>query len=296
MKYVTYDFEGELVCKDGKPVLHDTYEEANEAKGMGVVAEYEAEYTEEDTAVAVFEEPLPEVYTRTQSYFNRLLDLAEAQVPDTIKVDTAQHKACVAFNIVREIEAEKESTKAIQLGVLIEVAELGLYLAHPPTDDYPNGFNNIRDFMKAAGMNPKGGHFYEMAQFASEVVPYLEAKNIDYDLNVDSTQVAKTLEAVPAMRRMIRSKERKNEFTKILKELLDMPGKRAATARYRTRRDGVRYGDACVNQADGLTIITITTPDAEEIVKALTGVVTFDKLIATVNIKGRLIEVTTSRP
>ena len=290
MKYVTYDFEGDLVCKDSKPVVHDTYDEADEAKGMGVVAPYE------DTDVAVFEEPIPEVYSRTQDYFVRLRAIAESQVPDTIKEGTDQHDACVAFNIVREIEAEKGSIKAIQLGVLITVAKKELHLTHPPTDDYPNGFNSIRDFMKAAGMNPKGGHFYEMAQFASEVVPYLEAKNVDYDPNVDSTQVAKTLEAVPTMRAMVRSREKKGEFTEILERLLGMSGKRAVTAEFRTRRDGVRYGDACVNQANGLTIVTIITPDAEQIVKALTGVVTFDKLIATVDIKGRLIEVKTSRP
>ncbi len=289
--YVIYDFEGELVTEsDGTPKIYTDYNKAEADKGMGTVADWDPR------DIVPFEEPLPEVYSRTQDYFIRLRAIAESQVPDIVTEGTDQHDACVAFNIVREIEAEKGSIKAIQLGVLITVAKKELHLVHPPTDDYPNGFNSIRDFMKAAGMNPKGGHFYEMAQFASEVVPYLEAKNVDYDPNVDSTQVAKTLEAVPTMRAMIRSKEKKIEFTEILERLLGMSGKRAVTAEFRTRRDRVRYGDACVNHVDDITIVTIITPDAEQVVKALTGVVTFDKLIATVDIKGRLIEVRTSKP
>jgi hypothetical protein len=291
-----YDLEGVLLVDDnGDPKLFLNYDEAKNLKMGGPIAPVKSLPPENAILSTDTGTSLPEEMGRTQSYFQRLRDLAELDVPHHLKEGTKAHTASVAFNMLKGTELDKQSIKAIQAQILIEVVKHDLHLAHPPVPGYPGGFQKVTDFMRAAGVG--SGHFYELAAFAEEIAPALEEIGVDYNANLTSDHVAKTLEAVPTMKRMLRKNGDAKKLESILEDLISLPGRRAATEKYRRRRDGERSGDAAVNKLDNHTsVITIVTDDCETIVSALAGKVTWDVLVASITVQGKSVRINTSLP
>jgi len=217
-------------------------------------------------------------------------------------LDDTNLKAQMAFRALSLSEAKRIAYRSVQASIVVQmVREPGgpLWLAHPPTEDYPNGFGSLKEFLKATGIGYST--VYDLNNLGTRVVPYCDKHGISIEPYLTEGRYPMLVEASSQLRRSIdEDEESEYDVEEILGDVMNARTRDDVRAKYRKHRDD-KVGEAAVHYLDDndRAVLMVLLPHHEDVgvlVSKLAGVVGWDNLVATVRERPRSIQVTIDDP
>ena len=227
-------------------------------------------------------------------------DVAESN-GDLEGLDDVNLKAQMAFRALKLSEAKRRAYRSVQASIVVQmVREPGgpLWLAHPPTDEYPGGFGSLKEFLKATGIGYST--VFDLNNLGTRIVPYCDEHNISIEPYLTEGRYPMLVEASSQLRRAIDEDESSEyEVDEILDDVMRARTREDVRAKYRRHRED-RVGEAAVHYLDDdravLIVVLSHYEDAGVLVSKLSGTVGWDSLVMTLRQKARSIQVVVNDP
>lgn len=235
MKYKAIDFDGNPVKDDEGNVLRMEYEEALEAaKPMGTVALITEQDFFDDEEPGTEPEEIISLSPYQQEYFTVLAMATHHVNVKYPRLKGKKRDARVALAALTELETRRRNNKSMSLTVLTKVKTEGLHKVL--------GYQTIRAYMEAAGMDCYGGYYYQIAQVAENVVPAMISAGEDpADYIGPGGKTSKLLAAAPSLNEAATARDYAR-IRELLKTIDEQPTVRAVREEFAPRRELIGRG------------------------------------------------------
>jgi len=119
--------------------------------------------------------------------------------------DEANLEALMAFEAMSAAEEERHNLRSMQAWLAYKVGRTQLYLAFPPTQEHPDGFGDMKEWLRAVGI--KGSTLYDLDGLAMEVGPLLEREGYKVASYLNKDRYPKLAEAISKLRQVARGED-----------------------------------------------------------------------------------------
>lgn len=132
--------------------------------------------------------------------YEKVVELAKGKLWD----DDNLH-ALMAFEAMQSAEEERHNLRSMQAWLAVKVAKHKLYLAFPPMPKHPDGFGDMKEWLRAVGI--QGTTVYDLDGLSMEVAPLLEDRGYEVERYLSKDRYPKLAEAVSRLRKIARGEE-----------------------------------------------------------------------------------------
>jgi hypothetical protein len=178
-------------------------------------------------------------------------------------------KSLVAFEAMKSAQDERHNLRSMQAWLAVKVASDKLYLDFPPTKDYPEGFGDMLEWLRAVGI--QHSTLYDLNSLATRVAPLLAEHGVSISNYLNSDRYPKLAEAIPTLNRIATGEEEEHTVEEVIKDVEKASSRNDVRAKYRNER---YIGNGAINaRSDGTVIFSVVTSqeDAGSLVKSLQG-------------------------
>lgn len=189
----------------------------------------------------------------------RILDQAEQQVllnTDTTGYDDKNMEALVAFQAIKVAEDERHNLRSMQAWIAVRLEEEQTYLAYPPTEEYPEGFGSLSEFLQAAGISSRQRR-YELGLVAG-IQGYLGYHGYDIYEYLNQDRYPKLINAAVQIKNLATGKETEFELDEIMKDVETAQSRDDIRKKYREAKH-IAYG--AVNHAGDMRVLTVVADE-----------------------------------
>lgn len=216
---------------------------------------------------------LADVIRRNMSQaLDRVMKIAEDNWDDT------NLEAMVAFEAMRSAQEERHNLRSMQAWLAVKVGREQLYLAFPPTQEHPEGFGSLREWLKAVGIT--GSTIYALDGLGMEVAPLLEEHGIEVEQFLNSDRFPKFAETISALRKIARGEPVEYTVEDVIADVGKAQNRDDMRLKYRTQ---TYIANGAVNNLGNKRVMTIVSKeeDFETLLSALQGKVDWHVLSST---------------
>ncbi len=190
-------------------------------------------------------------------------------------------------------EGRRRGLRSIVAKLVLRAVPDKLWLAHPPTKEYPNGIPDLKAFLNHAGVT--GSAASELAAIGEVIAPYCLPSG-GLETHVGQGNYTRLAATIPALRQAIGDDDGARVKT-ILGDVLT-ESRSTLRDRYAGRRPPKSGGGTTSRLPDGRVAVILLLDgeqEAEHVIKKLTGSIEWG-LVAEAQRRGRSIRVTINDP
>lgn len=165
-------------------------------------------------------------------------------------------RALVAFEAMRAAQEERHNLRSMQAWLAVKVARDKLYLDFPPTDEYPGGFGNLKEWLRAVGI--RFGTLDELNYLGTIVAPMLEERGIKIEPLLNSDRYPKLAETITVLKHIAEGKEKEHTAKSVIEDVSKASSRDDMRVKYRQQ---VYVADGAINKSKGRAVITIVTDE-----------------------------------
>jgi hypothetical protein len=166
-----------------------------------------------------------------------------------------------------------QTLRSVQMQLAAEIARKELWLHHPPTPDYPDGYANLNDMLADVGF--AGRLRSVLVSIGDKLVPYCDQRKIDLDGYLVNSYRSKLEDALPALKAGIKLGDDK-AVENIFDDIETFDGRDSIRLKYTKTRRGRLGKGTTVNLEDNrvAVVMMIDNDDyVEEVVRRIAGMV-----------------------
>lgn len=209
--------------------------------------------------------------TATQDILAEARRLVESEVLVTQGYDEEDNLQARMAKRALEATLERTQTlRSIQMQLIATLARDNLFLAHPPTDDYPDGYGSIGDLLTDAGFTSSTKSY--LRSVGEVIAPYCYQHDLPIENYLGNSQLPKLVYAISALRGAIKEQEH-DEVRSILKDVETFISRENIAAKYhKPQGDGVLGHGTTIRLHDGtdrVMIVLVLDNDEESTLKAV---------------------------
>lgn len=184
-----------------------------------------------------------------------------------------------------------QTLRSIQMQIAAEITRGKLWLHHPPTPDYPNGYGDLGEMLSDAGF--VGRTKSVLISIGEQIVPFCDDNGIGIDRFLVNSLRPKLEDAIPALKSGI-ADDNVDAVESVLSDVETFNGRDSIRMKYsQPRRE--RIGKATTSHLDDgrvAMIVMLNSDDyTEEVVRRIAGMVEWE-LVAAAEQDGRTTTVT----
>jgi hypothetical protein len=203
---------------------------------------------------------------------------AKAKTMAGMQLGRSNLDAMVAFEAMQVANEERGNLRSMQAWLAVKVGRDQQYLSYPPTEDYPEGFGSMREFLKAAGIT--GTTVYALDGLAMEVAPMLEAQGYEVGQYLTRGRYPKLAEAMSQLRRIARGQKTEYELAEIMADVERATNRNDIRQKYRQQ---AYVADGAVNNLGSRSVLTIVANEerVQSLLNSLASKVDWHAMSAT---------------
>jgi nitrogen regulatory protein PII len=217
---------------------------------------------------------LAEVISRNMNQaLERVMEMAEGKSWDDQNLE-----AMVAFEAMRSAQEERHNLRSMQAWLAVKVGREQLYLAFPPTQEHPEGFGSLKEWLRAVGIT--GSTVYALDGLGMEVAPLLEEHGIEVEGYLNADRFPKLAEAIPRLRDIARGEETEHTVQEIMEDVGKAQSRDDMRHKYRKQ---TYIAQGAVNNLGNKRVMTIVSADKdfETLLNTLQGKVDWHAMSCT---------------
>lgn len=176
--------------------------------------------------------------------------------------DDENLNALMAFEAMRNAEEERHNLRSMQAWLAVKVAKTHLYLAFPPLPGYPDGFGDMKEWLKAVGIT--GTTVYALNDLSTKVAPLLEEHGYEVERYLNQDRFPKLAEAVSKLKSIADGEEVDYTVEEVMDDVERAQTRNDIRTKYR-KQDYIAEG--AINNLGTKKALTIIAP--EEHIQAL---------------------------
>jgi hypothetical protein len=191
--------------------------------------------------------------------------------------DTTNLNALIAFEALRGTETERQNLRSMQAWLAVKAGREQLYLAFPPTEERPEGFGSLTEFLEAAGVGAK----YKLNILAMVVTPLLDKHGYRIEDYLNRDRYPKLAEARSTLKDIAEGTETEHTVEGVMDDVERATNRNDIRLKYSKRRGYV--ADGAVNRlgAKRTMVIVADEEQVESFIRALQGRVDWHAISAT---------------
>lgn len=186
-----------------------------------------------------------------QRNMDRALERVQETASDTW--DDQNLEAVVAFEAMRAAEEERHNLRSMQAWLAVRIGQEQLYLAYPPTNEYPEGFGDLKEWLRAVGIS--GSTVYALNVLGMEVAPYLREHGYEVEQYLNSDRFPKLAEVIPRLRELVRGDDTDFTLDEIMEDVSQAQSRDDMRLKYKPDTGYIAKGS--VNTLGNSRVLTI---------------------------------------
>lgn len=181
-----------------------------------------------------------------------------------------QMQSVLGMESIKYIEELRGGLRSLSAMLVAKIAREDLYLYYPPDDEHPDGFENLRDFLRASGLD--GSTLSDMDAIGTIIVPYCDDNGLDIDDGITESAWPKLREAIPALRAAVELDNRQ-AIRDIIEDSNKVPTRDAMRRKYRTQvKSKVGKGTtASTKKGKAIILLVPDEGDVQTVLSSLNG-------------------------
>lgn len=184
-----------------------------------------------------------------------------------------------------------QTLRSIQMQIAAEISRGQLWLHHPPTEDYPNGYGDLNEMLDDVGFN--GRTKSVLMSIGDKIVPFCDSNGIDIDRFLVNSLRPKLEDALPALKSGIAANDLA-VVEEVLGDVESFDGRDSIRMKYsQPRRERIGKATTVHLPDEQVAVVMMLESDdhTEELVRRIAGMVEWG-LPAGVEQDGRTTTVT----
>ena len=169
------------------------------------------------------------------------------------------------FHALNVTEARRRSYRSAQAILVAKLSRERLWLAFPPDDDNPEGFGDLKEYLRAAGV--RGSALSDLAALGNIIIPYCDLHNLSIDRYLTQEKYPLLVEGVPTMRQAIEAEADVSEIEDVLDAVRVADTRNEIRAKYRNTDGYVSSGTVLHNGRSATMVLHF--PDEEDVSRVL---------------------------
>ncbi len=211
-------------------------------------------------------------------------------------LDNDNIKAQMAFQALVIAERRRKGYRSVQASIVASMIRErnSIWLAFPPTDDYPTGFGSLREFLSAAGLSHTTVGDLCRLEY---IVPYCDENKIPIDEHMSEDRYPMLVEAGSTLRKAAIHGDLDTVIS-VLEDVSVASSRDAIRAKYAQHRD--RLGQGAVHILDNRRAVIVLLLDDVDDVSSVAGklfsIIGWDHLVSTTQQFAKSIRITINDP
>ena len=190
--------------------------------------------------------------------------------------------------IALEITVNRSQTiRSVQMQIVVKAARDEVWLSHPPTDNYPDGYGSLNDMLVDIGF--KGSTKSYLLAVGEDIVPFCDNYKIAIDEYITNSLRPKFEYAIAALKEGIRENDPRG-VEMVLRDVQTFASRDAIRLKYHTPRSRRGRGTT-LRLEDGRALVIMVLDDddyVEPVIGRVAGIVEWG-LPAQARLNGALI-------
>lgn len=227
---------------------------------------------------------------------DNLLQEAQTQIEVVAGWDGDDNvQAMLAARALRISVERRESLASAQMLLVARVARDRLWLAHPPTQDFPSGYGNLDDFLVDSGVT--GSTLSNLRAIGMIITPFARKNGLNIEHLMTNSNRPKLVYAIPALRATVAEGD-VGAFQNVVRDVENFPHREAIGAKYHTPR-ARRGTGSTLRTPDNRALVILMLSDetyVQDIIQRLAGSIEWGLPMQIDSMAGHKIEVTIYDP
>jgi len=203
----------------------------------------------------------------TKALVHQIFDEASSQLQVSEPYTGQNNLEALLTKKALEITIGRSQTiRSVQMQIVAKAARDEIWLSHPPTHDFPNGYGNLNEMLTEAGF--KGSTKSYLLALGEDIVPFCDRYDIGIDEYMTNSLRPKFEYAIAALKEGIRGDDPRG-VEMVLQDVQAFASRDAIRVKYHTPRN--RHGRGTTLRLDDGRALVIMVLDNDDYVEPVIG-------------------------